>query len=189
MISHNNLSSALRTFSPVLHDITENDIFMAYLPQSHVMEFMAENWCLLLYGIPVGYSSPLTMTDKSPKIKQGHQGDMSVLKPTVMASVPLVLDRVYKSIKEKVENGSLFKKAVFHLALKYKLGRLNKGLDTPIIDAYDRYNSIACSFLDNYSTLKSITDSSLSLPELRWEAAFVSSFAEERLCRRQLTGI
>ena len=47
-------------------------------------------------GIPIGYSSALTMTDTSSKIKRGSKGDASVLRPTILASVPLILDRIYK---------------------------------------------------------------------------------------------
>ena len=75
----------------------------------------------MLYGIPIGYSNPLTMTDKSSKIKRGSRGDASVLKPTIIASVPLILDRIYKSIQDKVESGSAVKKAIFDLAMQYKV--------------------------------------------------------------------
>ena len=47
-----------------------------------------------MFGVPIGYSSPLTMMDSSSKVKQGCRGDCSVLKPTMVAAVPMVLDRV-----------------------------------------------------------------------------------------------
>ena len=47
-----------------------------------------------MFGVPIGYSSPLTLMDKSSKIKRGCQGDCSVLRPTLMAAVPMILDRV-----------------------------------------------------------------------------------------------
>jgi len=90
----------------------------------------------LLYGMAIGYSSPLTMTDKSSKIKQGCKGDATILKPTVIASVPLMLDRIYKGIQENVSNGPPFKKAIFDMALQYKLDWCKAGYDTPIINKY-----------------------------------------------------
>ena len=36
-------------------------------------------------------------------VKRGCPGDASILKPTVMAAVPLMLDRIYKAINEKVK--------------------------------------------------------------------------------------
>ena len=44
----------------------------------------------------LGYSGPNTLTDKSSMIKKGGKGDASVLQPTFMACVPLILDRIYK---------------------------------------------------------------------------------------------
>ena len=44
----------------------------------------------------IGYSSPNTLTDKSTMIQKGALGDSTVLKPTFMACVPLILDRIYK---------------------------------------------------------------------------------------------
>lgn len=89
----------------------------------------------MLYGIPIGYSTPLTMTDKSSKIKRGSKGDASVLKPTIIASVPLILDRIYKNIQEKIESGSALKKALFDLGMQYKLEWFQRGYDTPIINS------------------------------------------------------
>ena len=33
-------------------------------------------------------------------IPRGGKGDASILRPTVMACVPLVLDRIYKGVKD-----------------------------------------------------------------------------------------
>ena len=88
----------------------------------------------MLYGMPIGYSSPLTMTDNSSKIKQGCKGDATVLKPTAIAGVPLMLDRIYKGIQDKIESGPPIKKALFNLAVQYKLNWQKEGYDTPIIN-------------------------------------------------------
>ena len=50
--------------------------------------------CCIMFGVPIGYSSPLTMMDSSSKVKLGTRGDCSVLRPTMVAAVPMVLDRV-----------------------------------------------------------------------------------------------
>ena len=68
------------------------DIYLAYLPLAHVLELLSEN-CMMLFGIKVGYSNPNTMTDMSTKVRKGSKGDASVLKPTMMCAVPLILDR------------------------------------------------------------------------------------------------
>ena len=89
----------------------------------------------MLFGIPIGYSTPLTMTDKSSKIKHGSQGDASVLRPTIIACVPLILDRIHKNIQDKIDSGSPVKKALFELAIKYKDYWSERGYDTPLINA------------------------------------------------------
>ena len=71
--------------------------YIGYLPLAHVLELLAETSCLL-YGIRIGYSSPLTLTNKSSKVKAGSKGDANVLRPTLMCAVPLILERIYKSI-------------------------------------------------------------------------------------------
>lgn len=44
---------------------------------------------MMMFGVPMGYSTPLTMTDRSSKVKRGCSGDCTVLKPTMMAAVPV----------------------------------------------------------------------------------------------------
>ncbi len=54
----------------------------------------------VMYTVCAGYSGPNTLTDKSTMIKKGGKGDASVLQPTFMACVPLILDRIYKVLKK-----------------------------------------------------------------------------------------
>ena len=53
-------------------------------------------------------------------VKRGCPGDASILKPTVMAAVPLMLDRIYKAINEKVKKGSPFAQKLFNWAYEYR---------------------------------------------------------------------
>lgn len=57
---------------------------------------------MLAVGCAMGYSSALTLTDTSSKIKKGTKGDVSVLKPTLMTAVPAILDRVRDGVLKKV---------------------------------------------------------------------------------------
>ena len=96
-----------------------DDVYIAYLPLAHVLELLSEV-TMMLFGGPVGYSSPTTMTDLSTRVKKGHKGDASVLKPTIMCVVPLILDRIYKNINEKVnQRGALFQD-IFTILYSYK---------------------------------------------------------------------
>ncbi|XP_046646817.1 long-chain-fatty-acid--CoA ligase 4-like [Daphnia pulicaria] len=133
IMSHQNIVNAMLSYTDV-GPLYKNDVYMAFLPLAHVLEFISESlW--MLFGIPIGYSTPLTMTDESSKIQRGCQGDASVLRPTIIACVPLVLDRIQKKIKEKIEGGPAYKKAIFNLAMEYKNEWIDHGYDTPILNS------------------------------------------------------
>lgn len=62
---------------------------------------------MLASGAAIGYGSALTMTDTSNKIKKGTKGDVSALKPTLMISVPAILDRIRDAVFKKVQDSPL----------------------------------------------------------------------------------
>ena len=107
--------------------------YAAFLPLAHILEFCAENVTLLM-GYRIGYSSPFTLTDSSAFIKPGDIGDAGMLKPTMMAMVPLVVDRIYKGILAKVEKGGPFKSKLFHFCVAYRLRWTKWGMDTPLLN-------------------------------------------------------
>lgn len=51
-----------------------------------------------------------------------------------MAAVPLLLDRIYKAINEKVKKGSQLSQKVFFWAYEYRLSAIRNGEATPIMD-------------------------------------------------------
>nr|GEV49790.1 long chain acyl-CoA synthetase 8-like [Tanacetum cinerariifolium] len=58
---------------------------------------------MLTAGTSIGYGSALTLTYTSNKIKKGTMGDAFMLKPTLVASVPAILDRVQDGVVKKVK--------------------------------------------------------------------------------------
>lgn len=87
ILLHSNLLATMKAFCDAC-EIYEDDVMIGFLPLAHVFELLVESVCLLM-GIPIGYSSALTMLDSSSKIKKGTKGDASVLRPTCMTSVPV----------------------------------------------------------------------------------------------------
>lgn len=85
-------------------------------------------------GTPVGYSSPFTLTDKSPQIKAGCLGDAQILKPGAMAGVPLILDRLRKGVTEQIAGRSKLFQKIFKFALVYKNRWNDRGFETPIVN-------------------------------------------------------
>jgi long-chain acyl-CoA synthetase len=132
ILTHENLI-ATSTCIMFLDKFTPQDVYIAYLPLAHVLELLSE-CTMMMFGIPVGYSSPNTMTDMSTKVIRGQKGDASVLKPTLMCVVPLILDRIYKNIVDSVnKRGKNFQK-VFDFCYRYKLYWTKCNKPTPIVD-------------------------------------------------------
>ena len=68
MITHKNLLKATSAFFTIAHVLNDRDVYMGYLPLAHVLELAAELF-FFSNGVPIGYSTPQTMTDKSTAIK------------------------------------------------------------------------------------------------------------------------
>ncbi|OXU20883.1 hypothetical protein TSAR_015234 [Trichomalopsis sarcophagae] len=134
ILSHKNVITTLKGYCDAVV-IENDDVFLGYLPLAHVFELLSESVCLL-NGVPIGYSSSLTMIDSSSKIQKGCKGDASVLHPTCLTAVPLILDRISKGIAEKVKKSGPFRQAIFNFAYQYKLKWTRRGYDTPIFDKF-----------------------------------------------------
>lgn len=134
MISHSNIIAGVTGMAERIPNLDETDTYIGYLPLAHVLELSAELVCIS-HGCRIGYSSPQTLADQSTKIKKGSKGDTSVLKPTLMAAVPEIMDRIYKNVMTKVEEMSSFQRTLFVLAYNYKMEQISKGYSTPLCDS------------------------------------------------------
>jgi len=94
LLSHKNILSTLKAFCDAV-EIKSDDVFLGFLPLAHVFELLAESVCLL-NGVPIGYSTPLTLIDSSSKIMRGSKGDASVLHPTCLTAVPVSIFQIGK---------------------------------------------------------------------------------------------
>lgn len=135
MISHRSVIAAIKCMNTIMSDVDfePRDPFVAYLPLAHCMEFICEHLVMAI-GVPIGYSSPTTLTQMSPAVKAGSAGDADVLKPNALLGVPLILDRIRKGITEKVEGRGKRTKKLFQFALDYKNYWSQKGYNTPLLN-------------------------------------------------------
>uniref|UniRef100_A0A8D2QGF0 long-chain-fatty-acid--CoA ligase n=1 Tax=Zonotrichia albicollis TaxID=44394 RepID=A0A8D2QGF0_ZONAL len=143
MISHCNIIAGITGMAERIPNLGEKDIYIGYLPLAHVLELSAELVCLS-HGCRIGYSSPQTLADQSSKIKKGSKGDVTTLKPTLMAAVPIkffflcnkeIMDRIYKNVMNKVNEMTSFQRNLFILAYNYKMEQISKGYTTPLCDS------------------------------------------------------
>uniref|UniRef100_A0A674B0C9 long-chain-fatty-acid--CoA ligase n=1 Tax=Salmo trutta TaxID=8032 RepID=A0A674B0C9_SALTR len=147
MISHSNIIAGVTGMAERIPDLDETDTYIGYLPLAHVLELSAEMVCIS-HGCCIGYSSPQTLarqhtryvgtlywTSSSIREQKGSKGDTSVLKPTLMAAVPEIMDRIYKNVMTKVEEMSSVQRTLFVLAYNYKMEQITKGYKTPLCDS------------------------------------------------------
>ncbi|KAE8679695.1 Long chain acyl-CoA synthetase 9 [Hibiscus syriacus] len=120
MITHGNIVALAAAVMTIIQGLGRNDVYLAYLPLAHVLELAAES-VMLSAGCAIGYGSPLTLTDASSKIMKGTKGDASVLKPTLMAAVPAILDRVRDGVLKKIDDMGGLAKKLFYFAYKRRL--------------------------------------------------------------------
>ncbi|KAL1822074.1 hypothetical protein ACET3Z_008852 [Daucus carota] len=123
MMTHSNLVASAAAVLTVIPKIASSDVFLAYLPLAHVLELVAEI-VMFSAGMSIGYGSPLTITDVSNKIKKGTKGDASALKPTLLPSVPAILDRVRDGVLKKVGDTGGLTKVLFNFAYKRRVAAI-----------------------------------------------------------------
>lgn len=131
MMIHSNLIAGMTGQCQRIPELGPKDTYIGYLPLAHVLELTAEISCVA-YGSRIGYSSPQTLSDQSTKIKKGSKGDCTVLKPTLMAAVPEIMDRIYKNLMSKVQEMNYLQRTLFKLGYDYKLEQIQRGYDAPL---------------------------------------------------------
>lgn len=138
LVSHKNVLSTAKGFGEILApSAIETDdnynTYVASLPLAHVYELVAETHFSSL-GVPVGFSSPQTLTDSSPALKTGCLGDLRVLRPTLLTVVPLMLDRLRNMVFTMAGQEGTLSRELFEFAIKYKIFWMYKGFETRILD-------------------------------------------------------
>jgi len=107
VLTHSNFLSNVEDALSVI-DIYSEDVFLSFLPLSHVFERMAGHYLSNYPGATVAYAESI---DTVPE-------NMQEIKPTVMVSVPRLYEKIYARILEAVEAGPPLKRKIFYWALK-----------------------------------------------------------------------
>ena len=103
MLTHSNFMSNVQAATGIV-SITPDDVFLSFLPLSHVFERMGGHYLPLSRGATIAYAeSPFT-------IRQ----NMQEVRPTVMMSVPRVYEAMHERILNSVKEGSPTKQKIFH---------------------------------------------------------------------------
>lgn len=106
MLSHNNLISNIISGRKTIH-VDENDIFLSFLPLSHVFERMVGHFTGLTAGGCVYYAESIDTVAEN----------MGEVKPTIMASVPRLYEKMYNKVLDKVSNDPPLRQKIFWWAI------------------------------------------------------------------------
>ncbi|WP_367866299.1 long-chain fatty acid--CoA ligase [Pedobacter sp. WC2423] len=108
MLSHSNFVENVKVCLQQIPIIDETDVFLSFLPLSHVFERTATYHVCCAQGCKIAYAQSLELLAKN----------MAEIKPTVMSCVPRLLERIHdKAIKSGTAEGGL-KAKIFLWALE-----------------------------------------------------------------------
>ncbi|MBX3661904.1 MAG: long-chain fatty acid--CoA ligase [Burkholderiales bacterium] len=105
MLSHSNILSNTEAALQVLatgHD----DIFMSFLPLSHTFERTCGYYLTVMAGSATAYARSI------PQLAE----DLQTVRPTMLISVPRIYERIWGSIRAKLDEGPALRKKLFLLA-------------------------------------------------------------------------
>ena len=126
MLSHKNLvTNALSSFSKV--KITTDDIFLSILPLAHTLECTTGLLVPLLHGASVQY---VTKTPTPSVLIKAFE----IVRPTMMLSVPLIIEKIYKNkILPKFNSSALMR---FIYSIPFFRKQLNKIAGKKLIETF-----------------------------------------------------
>lgn len=101
----------------------QSDVYLAYLPLAHIMEFISEH-VFMFWGVTIGYGSPRTIFDSSV---ENCKGDLRELRPTFMVGVPAIWESARKTIITSISKKSPDVQKEFWDALRDKQNSFEEG--------------------------------------------------------------
>ena len=106
-ITHSNYDAAMQSHLELLTQVTEDDLSMAFLPMSHILE---KAWCFfcITKGIAIA-------VNYDPRV---IQDTIHNVHPNIMCCVPRFWEKVYAGVKEKMEKMSGLQKTMVRRAVK-----------------------------------------------------------------------
>lgn len=103
-----------KNFLTNLEDVTKlfacypEDIFLSFLPLSHILERTAGHYFSCYHGATVAYAESIDTVAVN----------LLEIKPTLMVAVPRLFEKIYGRIREAVETGPPAKRKIFYWAIK-----------------------------------------------------------------------
>jgi len=108
-LCHRNIISNIYYINKKAEDLVdENDVFLSFLPYSHILGRADSHY------LPIAHGSKIAYAESIEKIAD----NILDFKPTIIVTVPRLLEKIYSRIFDAVHNASEFKKNLFHKAIQ-----------------------------------------------------------------------
>ncbi|XP_068334949.1 long chain acyl-CoA synthetase 1-like isoform X2 [Pyrus communis] len=121
VITHENVAYGVRgidLFMEQFEDkMTGDDVYLSFLPLAHILDRVIEEY-FFRNGAAVGYYHGDL---------NALRDDMVELKPTLLAGVPRVFEKIHEGIKKAVLELNPRRRKIFDILYKYKLAWMNRG--------------------------------------------------------------
>lgn len=105
MLTHRNILSNAQAALSVL-DVYQQDVFLSFLPLSHMLERTASYYLPMIAGASVAYARSIGQLAE----------DLAQVRPTIMIAVPRVFERVHYRLGEQIRRGPAAARWLFELA-------------------------------------------------------------------------
>ncbi len=122
MLTHGNFIANYEGAREVIK-VSEADLALSFLPLSHVFERLAGYYFMMLNGARIAYAESMkTVPD-----------DMRLFRPTVVASVPRLYEKMHAAIMEAVSKASPVRRKIFEWAIKIGKKKLDQKYHASIL--------------------------------------------------------
>ncbi|KAI8970183.1 hypothetical protein BDF20DRAFT_838563 [Mycotypha africana] len=142
-LTHSNIIAAMGAAEYLIIEFLsgqDDHSYIGFLPLAHVLEFLVE-FIMICLGIPIGYASIRTLMNEfvcGPNGEGKGEGDLKMLKPTIMAGVPAVWEKIKKGVEAKLAKQPWAVRKTFEAAIELKWRMLQVfGKTNNLTDAYD----------------------------------------------------
>jgi long-chain acyl-CoA synthetase len=122
MLTHGNISSNVVT-SCTLFSFNQDDECLSFLPLSHIFERMFGHYCMMHSGVLINYAESVETVAT----------DMQTIRPTLMASVPRLYEKIYGRVLDAVAAGSGLKRRLFFWGKRVGEQVVDRRLDGQVV--------------------------------------------------------
>ncbi|MFD1426549.1 long-chain acyl-CoA synthetase [Kroppenstedtia sanguinis] len=107
MLTHRNLLANIEGVQFWIVELVPEDVCLSYLPLSHVFERMAGQFVPMRAGATIAYAESIDTIEEN----------LLEVRPTVMTTVPRLLEKIYAKVQEQMASASSLKQKIFNWAV------------------------------------------------------------------------